>query len=528
MNKEKLQSLNKWLIVFLVVLQPIVDIIRKTIVHDIQFLGFSMFEMLNLIIIILSLIISIYLYKDKKYFKRFLIIIPVFLIYAIFHYINMLKLNTSVYENLNISFLVETYYLFRVFMIPLLLIISMLYSDIKKDTYIRVVEIMALIISSVIVISNIFLFGYPAYDVDNYVHNNIFGWFFFNSKSYYDYYNITSRGLFNSGNQIASVLFMISPIIIYQAYKKRSIFNYALLVLTSISMLMVGTKIANVGIILVFLTFIVIFFFFKLLDKKSYSIKPILYIFIFIAFLFCFSPVSHNLRYIMKGGKSLSKVEVLGQNKNPSNQNISEDNKQEYENFIEIQKYDCNNLTDIQIKKIINFYKKSSSFIGLSSFITENYNVDKHTKFWCDYIKNYNGSDYRELKTSIYENIKRENNNWFDNLFGLGHTLNFIYTEEDYTYQLYSYGLIGFIVLLGPYFIFILFMFFKILKNYKKKFNIESVVYLMSPIIAMCAAYFSGYMFETTMTLITVALIIVLNLISLEENRTLSKKVLLI
>ena len=540
MSKERLATINKWLIVALVILQPIFDMIRKNIVHDIQIVGVSLFEIVNIILIILSIGISIYLYRNKKHFKKFLLIVPLFLIYCIIHYINISNFNLSVYENASPNFFIETYYLFRMFMVPLLLLISIYYSGIKKDSLVRVIEIMAFIISISIVIPNVFKFGYSAYDVENYAHKNIFDWFFFESKSFYDYYNITSRGLFNSGNQMASILFMICPIVMYQAFEKRSIFNYVLLILTSIAMLMVGTKVANIGIILIFVLFILLYYFFVIVKKSRKSIKPIIYIFVITLVLFCFSPVSHNIRFRIKNGNGRSEVQsvedkisqssptIEDPSQNSTDPDVSDKTLNKYSLYGEIREYDCNNLSLEQIDRIIYFYDNYSSFIGLSTFITENYNVDKHVIFWCDYIVNYNSSNYRELKTSIYKNIQNENNNKFDKLLGLGHTLNYIYTEEDYTYQYYTYGIIGFVVLLGPYFAIIIYLAFNILKVYKKKFNFENIVYLMAPSMILVIAYFSGHVFETTMTLITLSAILGFNLINYKSDSNNKKKVLFI
>ena len=264
MYKNKLITLNKWLIIILVLMQPLINIIKRNIVNDIQIFGFSLFEFFNIVLILASLCITILLYKDKKHFKKFLLIIPVFIIYTIFHYINLTNFNLNVYENANPNYLKETYYLFRIFILPLLLIISLYYSGIKKDSCIRIVEICALIISSVIVVCNIFLFAHPSYGEAEFITKNIFSWFTFSNDYFYSYYEITSVGLFDSANQISSILFMIFPIIIYQAYKKRSIYNYLLLILTSIAMLMLGTKAASIGIILIYIAFICLFVFLKI------------------------------------------------------------------------------------------------------------------------------------------------------------------------------------------------------------------------------------------------------------------------
>ena len=129
--KDLLEKINKWLLVILILLQPIVDIIKNVVIHDIQILGFSLFEMINIVLVLASLIITIYLYKDKNKFIKYILILGLFILYSIFHYINILKFDSNLYENYNPNYLVETYYLFRTFMISLILIINIYYSNIK-------------------------------------------------------------------------------------------------------------------------------------------------------------------------------------------------------------------------------------------------------------------------------------------------------------------------------------------------------------------------------------------------------------
>ena len=47
-SKDKLLTINKVLITVLILIQPIVDIIKVNVVKDIQFLGFSLFEFINI------------------------------------------------------------------------------------------------------------------------------------------------------------------------------------------------------------------------------------------------------------------------------------------------------------------------------------------------------------------------------------------------------------------------------------------------------------------------------------------------
>ena len=559
MDNDRLIKLNKWLIIVLILLQPFVSIIKENLVNDIQVLGFSIFEIINISIILISLLITILLYNKKPHFYKFIILIPIFIAYCIFHYINLKNFNLSVYERANFNFFKETYYLFRMFMVPLLLIISLYYSGIKKDSCIRIVETYAFIISFIIVFSNILMIANPSYLINTRIHENIFSWFTFKSNNYYDYYNLASVGLFGSANQMSAVLFMTSPIVMYLAYKKRSAYNYLLLILHSVSMLMIGTKTANIGIILVYICFFMMYAFFKLKHNTHHSIKPIIFVFLFIFVLFLFSPISHKIRMKLNGAEPLTSLQKISIDSNLSNKektnvasNSSNKEKTNINSTIdncdvelvenqeklgddivslynEVKTYNCDKLDDnekFNIKLLLN--TENMHFLGLGEYIINSYKVDKHIKFWCDYVKNFDGINYRKLKTSIYKNIYDENNNKWDKWLGLGHTSYMIYTEADYTYQFFSYGIIGIVVLLGPYFLCILYLAYKILRYRKKYMNLENLMYLLGVVLAVIAAYFSGHVFETTLTLLTLSLLIGLNLINFHSKKVYKKKVLFI
>ena len=528
MNNYNLEKINKWLIVLLILIQPIINIIRNVFINDIQILGISAFEMLNVILVMLSLFITIYLYHDKKKFLKYLIFFILFLIYSVFHYINILNFNSNVYENYNPNFLSEIYYLFRTFIISLLLIVNVYYSDIKKQTVIRIIEFLSLIISSVIVLSNLFKIGFLSYG-EGICQLNLFDWFTFKSTSAYSYYSITCKGWFSSANQISSILFMILPIILYLAYRKRCVFNYSILVLHTLAMFMLGTKTANLGVILVYLFFIVFYFILRVLKKTNHSILPIIMIFLCFCILFLYSPFYHNVSnssnqqsIFERAEKEVIEEEVIEEE--VTNKNI----KEGYGIFEKIKKYDCSKLSTKEKNNIVNFYENYSSYLGVPDYILQNYKVENHINFWCNYIVDYSSIDYRNLKTNILRNIYKENNNEWDKFFGLGYSLNYIYTESDYSYQYYIYGIFGILLFLAPYFLIILYLGISILKNFKSKFNLENIMYLLGPMLSLVIAYYSGHVLERTFPLLVMSLLVALNLINYKKEPIREEKIMFV
>ena len=514
MKKEKALKINKLVLAGLILIQPIIDIIKNNIVNDIQLFGVSLFEMIKLILLAGSCLLTLYASDSKKRMFKFILIYGlIFLFYAIFHLINISKFNLNVYENATHDYIKEIYYLIKLFVIPILFIIVLLYSGIKKEECIKLIEIFTLIIVLLIVIGNIFKFSETSYPTNDRLKYSIFDWFTFKSDSTYGYYLLTSKGLFSSANQLSAILLMVSPIILYQAYKNKSRFNYCLLILTSVAMLMLGTKTANVGIILVYIAFILSYCFLRIIKKQYNSIKDILLIMTLIFILFCFSPIAHNFKYKLENAKGMQG------DKGIDNDEEIEEQKEVEKRLEEIRTFNSLELSDEEIEKINYFIGNFQYKARIHSYIINNYKLDLHPEFWCRYLQNYESFNYRTLKTSILENIYKENNNPNDILWGMGgYTLNYIYTESDYSYQFYCYGILGIITLFGGQFGCILFIVYGIIKNRKEAFNLESIMYLMAPILGLVIAYFSGHVLERALPLLIISLLIGLNFHNLLEK----------
>lgn len=513
MKKENALKINKLILASLILIQPIIDIIRNNIVNDIQFLGVSLFEMINLLLIAGSCLLSLYACDNRRRMLKFILIYGLaFLSYTIFHLINISNFNLNVYENATHDYIKEIYYLVKSFITPILLIIILLYSDIKKEECIKLIETFTLIIVILIVLGNIFKFSATSYPTNDRLRYSIFDWFTFKSDSTYSYYLLTSKGIFSSANQLSAILLMISPIILYQAYKNKKRFNYCLLILTSVAMLMLGTKTANVGIVLVYIAFILLYCFFKIIKKQQHSIKDILLIMTLIFILFCFSPIAHNFRYKFEN--------VSGNQENNEINSKEEEEQKEVEKMLkEIKTFNSLNLGDEEIKKINYFINNYQYEARIHSYIIDNYKLELHPEFWCRYLQNYEAFNYRTLKTAILQNIYKENKNLNDIFWGMGgYTLNYIYTESDYSYQIYCYGILGIITLFGVQFGCILFIAYKIIKNRNEEFNLESSMYLMAPILGLIIAYFSGHVLERALPLLIISLLIGLNFNNLLEK----------
>ncbi|MCI8486651.1 MAG: hypothetical protein HFJ20_06225, partial [Clostridia bacterium] len=237
-----------------------------------------------------------------------------------------------------------------------------------------------------------------------------------------------------------------------------------------ISMIMVGTKTASIGVILVLIAMIfvtLVLYFLKL--EKNINIKVCIPIMLLITIgaytLYMTSP--SKLKYTLE--KSQKEI-VREDPKVPDNKVDKEEKINSLEDYIKIYSY--------------NYY--------IQDWFLEIYPVHNDEDFWNTIIsrdKKLN-IDNRRFKVEMIERIIERNNNNMDSILGIGYTSNVPYTERDYLYQYYIFGIAGVILLIGLYIAILVYCIYKILRNYKQKLNIENC----SIGIALCCMLVAGYL----------------------------------
>lgn len=519
----KLIKINHLLIGILIILQPVINMFQTIVVRDVQLFGISVFEAFNILAVIISVYLSIYTYPNKKAFIKFLPYVLALGIYVLLHGYNIYQFNGNVYSLQEPNFIVESYYIFRTFIVPLLLIFTIFYSGMKKEQIIKILEIFVFVVVSVMVITNILKIAQRNYAEET-IYNtlNLFDWFSFENVSRRSYYQLTTRGWFLSGNQMSAILFMTLPVMVYRAYKVRDIFHYLLIALQMLAMFMLGTKVANLGSLLVVLLFVVCWAVFKIFKHKEKGIIVLLVMCIGFAVLFPFSPVGYMLRYDKQTGTTSSSsggvmLDSALEYEAEDEHQMNEEQRQYYENLKKDSKrfkqLDADSLTEEEKIFVREYMTEYCGYFGISTFIIDNYNDLEHSVFWTHYIQETPSNDYRVLKTMILKDIYDKNNNPLDKYFGMGYTLNYIYTEMDYSYQYYYYGVIGMIMFIAPYFYMLFYVVIQGLRHFKAMFTLECAMYAIAPLLGLCVAKLSGHVLERQLPLLVIGMVMSILLI---------------
>lgn len=483
-----MKKIEKILLAILILWQPFLDMLRNTELINIEILGLSLLELTNIFLVI-GIMIIVILKKEKRGLLKYLGFFVLIFIYLILHYYNTTLFNLDVYNKQVPNFLVESYHIFITFLLPLILLFSLIESKIKKEDVITLLKYLSLIISTFIVVLNILKLSYQAYEDLQIIKYNLWDWFTYHGSNYHE---LTSRGLFYSTNQISAILLMILPIVILCCYKERKAKNYFILGMQILAMFMLGTKVGTIGVYLSLLAFFGIYYFNGIVKEKwkKKDIRPLIAMFIISFIFFFFTPLGISFR--------------LGEE-------ITTPDRSEKDDFQKMYQMNCKDEKTLLEERdfIINFIEEHQEELNIHEYILSSYLPDIDLTYWCTFLQNKNLpiNDYRQMKTNILDRIYIRNNNSNDKWLGMGYSLNYIYTEKDYSFQFYLYGIFGLILFIVPYFLIVFKSIFKLLIKFKENCTVTNLMLFLPPIIGLGVAYFSGHVFERTFPMLILAVV---------------------
>ena len=435
MKKLNLNSLmHKILIVFLII-QPI---------FDIKFFYNSISTLIRVIVIFT--LFFYYFFTSKNKHKFWILIYPALLgIYFIFHHINALNFYSLVPGNFDYSIIEEALYFVKM-LSPFMLIYCIYKASLTKDTIISIMKYLVLIISLIIIISNLFVFSYGSYS-DAIIKANFLEWF--NPNSDYSYRDLASKGLFEFGNQIAAILIMFLPFMIYSALDKSKFMNWLIVVLNAFSLFLLCTRVSVLGVFIVFAYTIFTCCFINFIRKQHFGFKcyiPIIVILLVYSLLLPINPMFNRL------AERETVIETFKEeNEEPNNlvdnsvpdrniinneipsikQAISNDNTNNEMPIVDTSNYMIQYIED-------NYESKQLH----EQFLLENYPYKYDPEFWYNFLQQDISltTDYRYIETSMVKRVVEINNNPLDKWLGITNTRlqNIFNIEQDFVVQYYA------------------------------------------------------------------------------------------
>ena len=482
LNIQYINKIKYYLLILFITIQPILDIHYFYTEKVVNIIGFSPSTIIRIAIVSILALLTFITLRDKKIKATIIVYLLLVFIYTIFHIINAKSFNTPVPDDLGYSVIGEFFYIIRM-LVPLIIIIITINTSVSRADYERAVKIIISFISLTIVLSNIFEISLASYGT-GIIKQNIFGWFT-GAYNTYKYSDLASRGIFNSANQISALLVLLLPIMFVIYTYQQNIKNLLIIILTLISMVMLGTKVALYGAIINIIIYFLALVFMTIIRKQQLLSKKIFVVLgisvLVITSLYEVSPVINRP----------SLEENYG-------------NKKEFIRIDLLKKYQKNNEHDKVIEFIKNNYKDAKI---KDEFILQYYPYQYDPEFWIEVFEMplIKRRDWRLLELKMHQRVMDINGNKNDKWLGISFTRSeHLFTlERDFVAQYYSMGIFGVILLLGPYVLAILACVIKMLFQFKNKFNLRNSITIFAIIFILGASINSGNVMDClTITII--------------------------
>lgn len=518
--KHLSEKLELQIIIF-VMLLPFIDIYDFFIGSSVQFLGISVIELFKISIVNYLLILVIISKKSKiislwyKYKKVICLVLIIFLLYIFVHVLNVSNFNSNILSNtMDKNVLVELYYIYRTYFISLIIFFIIMMSDINKKKIIKLISIICFIMSIIIVVSNIFQVSYIAYssylEEDTLISGNIFSWFSDLNVTNADLY--TSKGFFFSANQLSVILFSSFMISVLNFVISNKWYLYFTLFIKALALLMLSTKVCGIGLFLILIIYIILILFFRIFKKQKIEKTKLCYlILIFFSFmcLFFYSPLRYKIEVLNNNltknespkkdtfASNIQETTVIKNSNNVFKQYEQSESEKAYAmdlvslaNIEELNEYE----KDAFIIKLIE--KRGSLGIHLSYM--EEYPIEDNLNFWKKVVllPQSDRINFRKFKSYWYKDVLQKNDNiFFDKLFGIGYVSGFPYLESDFLGQDIWFGKIGTFYFVWIYVIFYIVISIKFLRSIYKNLNMENCILCICLGIVFIISYIAGHTF---------------------------------
>ena len=458
-----------------ITIQPFLDILPFFENEKLFIFGFTIPTLVRCGFIGILGLISLKYIKKKNY-KFLIIYILLLIIYTLLHH-SITSDNTMIIpENYTYSLVSELFYIIRM-LLPLAIIQFTRNSNIDEEKFLKVITISSAIIGTIIFIGNTLCISYISYG-KGFTTINWIQWFF-TDLTKYEFMELTSKGWFYMANQVSGLTMLLLPFTIFATLKKRNFINVYATIILIISMIMLGTRIASYGWILVVASFLIVITISKYIykdkrTKNSYNKTLLIITIIGIIFLID-SPISQR-----EYGYPLGDLNTLKER--PTIDFENKDNLEEVYKYIE----------------------ESYHVFGIQEkYVFKDYNYKFDPEFWFNVFDRSieNGViENREMQRIISNRIIENNDNKLKyQLFGYSFSRmrnGEIYMEHDIIVQLFTMGYIGLVLLIGPYLLIIGIIATKVIKKLTRKIALFNITFLISIMATLGTAILTGHILD--------------------------------
>ncbi|MBQ8659903.1 MAG: O-antigen ligase family protein [Bacilli bacterium] len=289
------------------------------------------------------------------------------------------------------------------------------------------------------------------------------------------------RGWFTSGNSLGTILILLVNILLVDCIENKKLYKFITLLLTGIYLLfLLGTRTGMLGFILNVIIYICSLIFVNLFKIKKINFKKlgigIVVIFLVVGSIFLFgSETLQRRKHIAEEGAGIIDVNtgeyghVTGDSSaiiyQIKNNNVSEDY-----------------MSDAQKKTYLDLYEYANK-------------------------NEIDANDNRKQQLIYHINLIKNQKNILYILFGNGYLANYgeMILEMEVLAILFNFGIVGFVIYLGPFILLLGYLIYKIVKL--KKYSVNSLMCLFGICLSFVLSFMAGYVFfSVSCTLIIISM----------------------
>lgn len=503
--KKYLTKENLFTLVFVIVtLHPFIELDYNFVLPFPRLTTVVDFVILPILVIITFFVVE----KNKKKVLKFAIPYGIILgVYFVYHCLRSNDLQYKLFLPNNYVFVIadELFY-FITLMLPLVYIWVFNLTNISEKIMEKIVLTLSCTISLPIFISNLFVFGKSTYQ--GYTIANFLSWFSLPfDNEFYHPRKYATKFFFEEGNTIGIIMFMILPFLYYFAYKnkdfRKKIAIYSLIVIQSLSMIILSTRVATYGAVLIpaaMLAIYIALIFFKYEKFNAKYVLVLLVIALLSGAIIPYGPAYQN---------QLLDAQDYGA--------IKHDDSQRKEATNLVRKGDSLEKGSKEWRDFYVFMFEEYQFLTNVTppvYYLEWYDYRWDPEFWVDLIFDYELEERvsgRQLET-IFTKYKWNDLSKVDQLTtGLGYGTFMrggITIERDFTMQYYLLGLAGFMLTMVPWFVVIAYLGISLILGYKnKKWTYFNIITMMSICLGVGSSYVSGHVMDELSSSLIIAML---------------------
>lgn len=476
MRQQKEKKILYLLMAFIMI-QPILDLVWLNNGTVGEVFGFTIPTLVRIGVISILGVLSFFVFEFHK--KHYLIVLYLIIIgiYFIMHHINALNFYSYVPGNFNYNMIGEAFYVVRM-CIPIAMMYFVYNSNFTRKHFETSAIFVVLIMSSIEIITNVLEIAIGSYS-DQRIAGNIFDWFL-NPGAYY-HNQLASKGFFYV-SIVSMVLILLLPYMCYLVIDTKKKRYIGLAIAQVISLFMFGTKATSYSVVIVLGIMCILYLFSSVIKKEyKFDVKTFM-IFIFITVLSI---------GMLKYSPATARVQFDGKYEEEMDEQSEKEKEEAHA------EYDFS-----QREEIIRFFDNNYKMLSINeTILTKSYPYQYDPEFWWAF---YEGSvpsqrmQNRFVQETVLRRVNEINNNEMDRYLGIGYTRtsNIYNLEKDFVYQFYSMGLLGAILLVGPYIIILLLAMISMIVCFKKKMTLITLSLVLGCGLTCCLAYYSGNTLE--------------------------------